>query len=1054
MKLVQQASLWFSEGNSDKVYEVDLCEVGNGQFVVNFRYGRRGSTLRDGSKTVLPVAEAQARKIYDQLVSSKTREGYQEAGSAAAFTATPVSTPTTVASANPTDKKGYLLGLLQSALSTGKLPETAKWSLGRLIWRLGELRVREATPALLALIPKSDDLQQYCIVWALGRCVDEAAIPTLERLHAAPASSDKVKRIALVSWLALAKAETRQSVINRVLSSLPIDVQTVVAQRDEAALRQFLGDHLEKTFGYDVLEQLYLLADDYPTIHTLVSEQMETIPFRASKVTMPSSFRHVRHIFKIAEFREDALVFGILARRFEKVPQLFRVSPWGDYAYVDGHSYDNVKKELAKKDSRLAYSNKTRAYLVRRLWRTLRTLGKDAQTGYVKMATGALLAYSDEKDYTEPKKIRYDWYDWQSRTSNTRITDYDSYASNLLFNQILYQNSLRYEAGRTSQAWRCKTGYEPGQPAPAQREEAFPHLWDQQPEALLQLLAQSKVERVHEFAVKALRSNSRFSEIITVDWALQFIDQPYAITVRLGIEWLQKYYDPRQGSAELVATLILHPVLEARVLAREWIDAYPQSYVKDPMVFAAVLINPHEDVWEWSRNWLAKNPLPLADAQVLIGQVLAELLSFPNEEAYAPAADAAARSLLEYLIEPLRSIGLEVVQDLLRHPLSAIQILGAGILLRHQTPAQDLPASVIESLIRASTPEVRQIGVQLFGKLPIERLLASRDVLLAFCVSVYPEMRQAVRPIIRHVASQHHAFGKQLIGQVVSFIQSHEQFEGLHEDLFVLIEQELTAFLSEIDLETSLQLLHSRRAVNQRLGNLLLQKVITDDQLGIRQVVRLAAHEMLAVRQRTWQFYEKNLDRLKAEPEEAVRILDASWEDSRHFAFTFFRKNFSAEDWTPALLVSICDSTREDVRQFGRELITRFFQEESGTDYLLKLSQHPSQDLQLFATNYLQQFAAGKPENIKALEPYFKTVLSQVNRSGVAKARIYALLRNESLQNEEIALLVAQLMARQSATMAVADKASAIQLMRDIRKAYPHLDMPLTLKPVAAYVKS
>jgi len=82
MKLIQQTSLWFSEGNSDKVYEVDLCEVGSGQFVVNFRYGRRGTTLRDGSKTVLPVTEAQARKIYDQLVSSKTREGYQEAGAA------------------------------------------------------------------------------------------------------------------------------------------------------------------------------------------------------------------------------------------------------------------------------------------------------------------------------------------------------------------------------------------------------------------------------------------------------------------------------------------------------------------------------------------------------------------------------------------------------------------------------------------------------------------------------------------------------------------------------------------------------------------------------------------------------------------------------------------------------------------------------------------------------------------------------------------------------------------------------------------------------------
>jgi predicted DNA-binding WGR domain protein len=157
MKLIQQTSLWFSEGNSDKVYEVDLCEVGSGQFVVNFRYGRRGTTLRDGSKTVLPVTEVQARKIYDQLVSSKTREGYQEAGTA---TITVASTPASDL-ASPHDKASYLLSLLQSTLPSGKLSEKAKWSLGRLIWRVGELRIREAAPLLLALIPKSDATVLY-----------------------------------------------------------------------------------------------------------------------------------------------------------------------------------------------------------------------------------------------------------------------------------------------------------------------------------------------------------------------------------------------------------------------------------------------------------------------------------------------------------------------------------------------------------------------------------------------------------------------------------------------------------------------------------------------------------------------------------------------------------------------------------------------------------------------------------------------------------------------------------------------------------------------------
>jgi len=48
VKLIKQVSLYFQEGRADKVYEVDLCEVGPGQYVVNFRYGRRGTALKDG----------------------------------------------------------------------------------------------------------------------------------------------------------------------------------------------------------------------------------------------------------------------------------------------------------------------------------------------------------------------------------------------------------------------------------------------------------------------------------------------------------------------------------------------------------------------------------------------------------------------------------------------------------------------------------------------------------------------------------------------------------------------------------------------------------------------------------------------------------------------------------------------------------------------------------------------------------------------------------------------------------------------------------------------
>ena len=76
MRLIKQSFLYFKEGNSDKVYEIDLCDVGNDKYVVNFRYGRRGAQLKEGSKTPVPVNLADAEKIYDSLETEKLNKGY------------------------------------------------------------------------------------------------------------------------------------------------------------------------------------------------------------------------------------------------------------------------------------------------------------------------------------------------------------------------------------------------------------------------------------------------------------------------------------------------------------------------------------------------------------------------------------------------------------------------------------------------------------------------------------------------------------------------------------------------------------------------------------------------------------------------------------------------------------------------------------------------------------------------------------------------------------------------------------------------------------------
>jgi hypothetical protein len=65
----------------------------------------------------------------------------------------------------------------------------------------------------------------------------------------------------------------------------------------------------------------------------------------------------------------------------------------------------------------------------------------------------------------------------------------------------------------------------------------------------------------------------------------------------------------------------------------------------------------------------------------------------------------------------------------------------------------------------------------------------------------------------------------------------------------------------------------------------------------------------------------------------------------------------------------------------------------------------------------------------------------------VAKARVVAFLTAEALRSEEAARVVAGILTRQSVTVAVGMKASAIEAMLAIRRAYPDIPLPLDVKP-------
>ena len=278
--------------------------------------------------------------------------------------------------------------------------------------------------------------------------------------------------------------------------------------------------------------------------------------------------------------------------------------------------------------------------------------------------------------------------------------------------------------------------------------------------------------------------------------------------------------------------------------------------------------------------------------------------------------------------------------------------------------------------------------------------------------------------------------------------------EGVHSHLLHLLKEDLPGWMTSIPKQTTLNLLKAKSGAAQEIGGLILGSNYENwlSEFTTPEIVKLASHEILAVRQAARQMFVQILPRLRTNTQDmvaAVRILEAKWQDSREFGYKIFTTELSSDEFTPEVLITICDSVREEARTLGRDLLNRNFRETDGEEYLLKFSEHPSADMQLFVTNYLEKYATDNPEKLQKLEPLFISILLRVNCGSTAKKRIFTFLETEAQKSEYAAKTIAEIMTRQSATIAITDKSKAIQIMVKIHKQYPHIPLPIAIKSVS-----
>lgn len=1106
MRLIKQCFLYFKEGNSDKVYEIDLCDVGNDKYVVNFRYGRRGSTLKEGSKTPVPVSLSDAEKIYDEVADEKISKGYTTSESSqppAPRTSTfALNIPTGVTTdwtLLPEGRNKSILKRLQQAVQGSTPSRKTSWKLSRVIWKAGEYKIKEAAPYLIQLFQKGDTLHQYACTWALARTGNEDAAGALQAIYK-DHSSSLVSRIAGAGLLTILTGTAREQHATHYLNALPEAIKAVIESNQATALESLLTERLlQLQPQYNWLESLYLLSVERRWLRPFVKRLLLQAPLQ------PNYFKHVRAIYKLAELLDDFEFTGVLGCRMEREKEMFEhhvpnTAKERKVFLPAVEEYVSPHKELLKKTSRLAYSQKTRWYLHRRIRRRLQMLGSTNNTDYVKLATALLIAYNKKKDFKESYSTNnYTWIGGRYTQVETR---YPQNAHAVFMHQVLSGEHPELQLVN-GQVWKIltpaaaraaaqarqaignnrnsggllkklmglfskkKTAYTPmagpvppstQQPAPAapthnENGTPFLHLWNQLPQSYLQLLLEAEMEEVHEFAAGALPIHPSWQEIkakLDLPVYKRLVTSPFSIPAEFGFTLVQERYATLQPEWDLVIALLNSSHEPARNKGKEWTTAYQSAYFLQSDFIKDLVFAHHADIRQWGAALIRNSQLNSDLKKAVVGKAIAEMMAITTLDENAEAIiKGAGDSLFELFGPELQEVPFTIIADLLQHSAPPVLVFGLRLLKanRQQVKPDTLSKSLLIGLLQHPYAPVREAGVGLLTEIDAGTLLKYSEEMIAACVSVHQNVRQGMPPVIGRIAQQDTPFGNKAAEVLMPFLLRKEISEGLHEDVSSLLCNELSGYLQNANKETALNLLYGNYKAAQNVGVVILEKYTSPDQLTIPQVIALGGHENLTVRTWSWKFYREQAARIKYEKEATVKLLESKWQDTRQFAMQYFREQFTAADWSPEALITLADSVKPDIEAFGRELITKFFDSEHGMQYLLQLSQHPSEKMQLFATNYLERFAAGDVEKIQSLEFYFRSVLTRVNKARIAKNRIYQFLLAEGRKSEAAAKAVSAILSDISAMAAIGDKAKCIEVLLQLRSLY-EVETPLKVKPI------
>jgi hypothetical protein len=1018
------------EGRSDKLYEVDLVDLerpDTERYLVNFRYGRRGKSLRDGTKTTSPVTRANAEKLFDSVVVSKINDGYRRVDGDAPQPA--------AADSAASGRDAALLNKLAICARSG-WPDDER---DRLLWRLGTVRLAAAYPELAALAGKIGAANaSYSLVHALARCGGADAVDWLRNcadVNVSPVTRDYAAYAVASGLMGGRRTQPRLSLPRTTDPAATRDIETALANGDGGSLLQAL---LAASVAHPGFANQFLIALAHHALADGAARKTLLAAVRAM-TPRPPFVQVLRRLFKYADLTDDGPLFAATARQFElATPMYRRHRVYNDQIWMPG-SRQALKpsEEMRSTNPRLALSDQTLLYFKRRAWRMLRKRAELGQDAFTSMATELLLAFTDADGIKPVTWTGYALVDGRFRSVPQ--------AMEALYRVWSVSHLLHGSAATSRFKTSSLTHDHLGERAPAQREEAFPALWDAQPERLLRIATAARLHAAARFAAEALQQGPPRPEAMDIAAIGGLLASPYPEVNALAAAIARRLIDAGKADATLIAALLEATAAELRDLAIRAIDERADWPWADPTLARAALTSADEHVQGRTRNWL-RDRAPTRDQRARATEAFAAWLAqLPSELHDATRGGLRAALALLPLLWPDRDCPLqpEVIESLTGHPSPDVQAASIQLIAVTPTRPGDLPAAFWQAILQAEAPEIRVASMALLARLDDTALAGHRDGITLAATGTHGGLRAAARPLVVRLAAADEAYAIRLRDMLMAGLFRAEPVEGHAADMVALFAEALPEAAAAIDDGTLWRLLQARASGARMLGAKLLPSR-EPQRFSVRQLARLGNHPFAAVRRFALTAFEADEARFRADPQNAVLLVESEWDDVRTTAVNRLT-SWPGDALPAAALAVMADSTVPSVQDGARLLLRRSLAAGDVAEVLGRVLEHPSGSFHLFVTELLTGDSLADAAIFAKFLIQARIILMQINRGRVAKDRVFTVLRNEALAHRDRAADIARLLHDFTLSVTLRDKAPALMILRDIARAWPDLTLPVTV---------